>query len=86
MLIYFRSRKDSISEEEMGVSLDSIGLSFLISISHALLEMIFIYTEAQASRTTFVNYTIVCFNGRFGWVPYNDYLILYSQQTKDEDK
>lgn len=42
--------------------------------------------EAQASRTSFLNYSIVCFNGRFGWVPFNDYLITKSKSILELDK
>jgi hypothetical protein len=42
--------------------------------------------EASATRTSFINYAIVCFNGRFGWVPYNDYLITSSQIILEEEK
>ena len=55
-------------------------VSILLAATHALLELIFLYMEAQASKTSFINYCIVCFNGRFGWVPYNDYLIITSQK------
>lgn len=70
--------KDANAVDEFGVSMQSLGISILLSFSHAILEVMFIYMEAQASKTSFINYAIVCFNGRFGWVPYNDYLITTS--------
>jgi len=54
-------------------------VSIILAITHGILECLFLYMEAQASKTSFVNYCIICFNGRFGWVPYNDYLISTSQ-------
>ena len=46
MLLYFRAMKDKNAEFEFGVSLESIGVSLLLSLSHALLEIIFIHMEA----------------------------------------
>ena len=80
MLRYFREMKDKDAEYEFGVSITAIIVSIILAFSHALLEILFLYMEAQASKTSFINYCIVCFNGRFGWVPYNDYLIVTSQQ------
>ena len=34
----------------------------------------FIKIEADASKNSFINYCIVCFNGRFGWLPYIEHL------------
>lgn len=80
MLRYFREMKDKDAEYEFGVSITAIIVSIILAFSHALLEILFLYMEAQATKTSFINYCIVCFNGRFGWVPYNDYLIVTSQQ------
>lgn len=80
MLRYFREMKDKDAEYEFGVSITAIIVSIILALSHALLEILFLYMEAQATKTSFINYCIVCFNGRFGWVPYNDYLIVTSQQ------
>lgn len=68
------------------MSVYAIVASLFLALSHAILEFMFLYMEAQASKTSFVNYCIVCFNGRFGWVPYNDYLIKTSQQLQEKSK
>jgi len=80
MLKYFDDLKNPEEKAEFGVSVEAIIISCILAISHALLESIFLYMEAQASKTSFINYCIICFNGRFGWVPYNDYLISSSQK------
>lgn len=67
----------------MGVSLNAIIISLIIASVHAILEAIYLKIEAQAAKTTFLNYCIVCFNGRFNWVPYNDYLVNLTK-LKDE--
>ena len=79
MLQFFNNLDNEKAKEEFGVSVVAIVVSVCLAISHALLECVFLYMEAQASKTSFFNYCIVCFNGRFGWVPYNDYLIGTSQ-------
>jgi len=79
MLIYFNSQKSDKGMDEFGVSVTAILISIILATIHALLECVFLYMEAQASKTSFTNYCIVCFNGRFGWVPYNDYLMMTSQ-------
>lgn len=49
-----------------------IVFSLLAAILHAMIEMIFINLEAEACKTTLMHYFIVCFNARFGWVPFSD--------------
>ena len=86
MLMYFNELKDEKAKAEFGLSGTAIVVSVLLALSHALLECVFLYMEARASKTSFINYCIICFNGRFGWVPYNDYLIATSQILSDEQK
>lgn len=77
MLIYFRRHfgEDSAAKiEELGVSPKAILFSIIIAIVHTVLEFAYLAIEAQASKTSFMNYCMVCFNGRFNWVPYIDYL------------
>ena len=64
----------------------AISISIMLAFAHAILESLFLYMEAQASKTSFLNYCIICFNGRFGWVPYNDFLIVSSQKLIDESE
>ena len=48
----------------------SILLSVGLAVLHAILECIQLYCEALACKTTLTKYCVVCFNGRFGWVPF----------------
>ena len=72
MLLYFSNNEGG---KDLGVDLTALVVSLLLSTSHALIEACFLYMEARASKTSFLNYCIICFNGRFGWVPYNDHLM-----------
>ena len=72
MLFYFGA---NMSGDNLGVSVSAIAISVALSTTHAIIEAFFLYMEAQASRTSFLNYCIICFNGRFGWVPFNDHLM-----------
>lgn len=78
MLYVFRNKPNS----ELEVSVQAIVVSLFLALFHGLLEAIFLAMEAQASKTSFINYCIICFNGRFGWVPYNDYLTYKSTQVQ----
>lgn len=45
-------------------------VSILLALIHAVIEIIFLKIESQEVKTTFLHYSIICFNGRFGWVPF----------------
>ena len=49
-----------------------ISMSLFAAILHATIEIMFINLEAQACRTSLIHYFIICFNARFGWVPFSD--------------
>jgi len=42
----------------------------LSAFVHASIELAFLILESSSAKTSFMHYTIVCFNGRFGWVPF----------------
>jgi hypothetical protein len=50
----------------------------------------FINLEKKANKTTMMHYLIVCFNGRFGYVPFTQYFSvdqsLDSQEVFDYDE
>ena len=48
-----------------------ISLSF--AVLHASIELMFINLEKKANKTTMMHYLIICFNGRFGYVPFTQY-------------
>lgn len=48
-------------------------ISVSLAVLHAVIETLFIYLEKVANKTTFMHYTIICFNGRFGWVPFTNH-------------
>lgn len=47
-----------------------IEASLVCALLHAFFEMIFIYLESVSCKTTVIHYFIICFNARFGWVPF----------------
>lgn len=55
---------------ELGVSLEVIISSLGCALLHAIFELIFVYLEAISCKTTVIHYFIVCFNARFGWIPF----------------
>lgn len=57
-------------QNKLGVDLEAIIASLCFAILHAFFEMIFIYLEAVSCKTTVIHYFIVCFNARFGWIPF----------------
>lgn len=84
MLHYFKAEK--AQGVQLQVDLETIIFSILLAFLHGLLEAIFLLLEAQASKTSFINYCMVCFNGRFGWVPYNDFLTNTSKKLEEDAK
>jgi len=51
----------------------AIYLSIALAVAHGMIEVIFIILEKTACKTDFLHYTIICFNGRFGWVPFTNH-------------
>lgn len=56
--------------DELGVNMEVILFSLTCALVHAVFEMIFLHLEAVSCRTTKIHYSIVCFNARFGWIPF----------------
>jgi hypothetical protein len=83
MLSDLESSEDA---EGFGVSKTSILTSLALAIGHMVLEGIQLYFEASACETSFVNYCVICFNGRFGWVPFLDKMNEKAQRQKKFEK
>jgi len=60
-----------------------IGLSLLFAALHTIIEGIFLKLEAIACKTSMTHYAIVCFNGRFGWIPFTNKFT--ATQSKEEN-
>ena len=56
--------------DKLDVGLAAIIASLGCALVHAFFEMIFVYLEAVSCKTTVIHYMIVCFNARFGWIPF----------------
>ena len=61
-----------------------IKLSIAFGLVHGLFELTFLILESYATKTSFLNYCIVCFNGRYEWVPYQEYLTVESMKLKSK--
>ena len=83
MLIYL-SEMPPEKKDKYGVNLNSILVSISLSIAHVILEIIQLYFEALACKTSLTKYCVVCFNGRFGWVPFVDNMLEISKIPDDE--
>lgn len=57
-------------------------LSIGLAVCHTGIELVFIYLEKVANKTDFMHYTIICFNGRFGFVPFTNH---FSNRDASED-
>lgn len=60
-------------EDKLGVSVDAIVASLICAVLHAFFELIFVKLEAYACQTSITHYMIICFNARFGWIPFSNY-------------
>jgi hypothetical protein len=49
-----------------------------------LVEILFIYQEKYANKTTVMHYTLICFNGKFGFVPFTEILVKEIKQDSEE--
>lgn len=88
MYTFFKNKYGDKSEqmiEKMGLSLEAIAISILLAVIHIILELGYLAIEANATKTSFLNYCIACFNGRFNWVPYIDYLVK-SEKSKEAEQ
>jgi hypothetical protein len=59
---------------EFGISFEEILISLSFALLHAILEIIFLRIESTTYFLSFSHYSIICFNGRFGWVPFQEKL------------
>lgn len=82
MLHYFWNDKEKI--KALGLSKASIWSSIFLTIAHTVLEVIQLYCEAQACRMDLIQYCVVCFNGKFGFVPFMNILSEYSQISVED--
>lgn len=46
--------------------------SISCALLHAVIEGVFVSLEAKACKTSLMHYCIVCFNARFGWIPFQN--------------
>ena len=56
----------------------------MFAIFHGALEFVILISEKDSQRTNIFHYLIICFNGRFGWVPYTNRLIVNTGMSKKE--
>ena len=70
MLVYVTQYVADEDKANFGVDMTSILLSVALAAAHILLEFVQLSYEAKACKTSLVNYTIACFNGKFAWVPF----------------
>jgi hypothetical protein len=53
---------------------NSLIVSILLGFLHGLIEMFMIYTESKAAKLSIKNYIVICMNGRFDWLPFENIL------------
>jgi len=70
ILMYMKEHPNDSFHES--VSLDAIVASLIAAALHFVIEFVYVRLECIACRTTFMHYCIVCFNGRFGWLPFTN--------------
>lgn len=61
-------------------------LSLSFAVLHGILELFVLSMEADATRTGFVHYCILCFNGRFGWIPFQSFIVDHYKNPKRTTK
>ena len=61
---------------DFDVSPEAIMISITFALLHGSIETMFINLERKANKTTMMHYLIICFNGRFGYVPFKQHYAL----------
>ena len=84
MLVFVTEFVDEQNKADFGIVLKSILLSVALADAHILLEFVQLSYEAKACKTSMSNYSIACFNGKFGWVPYADDLAIIAEQIDND--
>lgn len=74
------------SEDDLGVDMEAILFSLACAVIHAIFEVIFLHLEAVSCKTTKIHYSIVCFNARFGWIPFIHYFTSVTGFETDEEE
>lgn len=64
--------KSNPLDNNIDVDIWVIESSILCAILHFIAEAMFIRIESKACETSTIDYTVTCFNGRFGWVPFTN--------------
>ena len=60
-------------------------ISLACAVVHAVFEVLFLHLEAKSCKTTKIHYTIVCFNARFGWIPFIHYFSSVSGHDEEDE-
>ena len=71
--------------EDHGLNVIIIVLSLSAAMIHAYVEVVFVNLEAKACKCSLIHYFIICFNARFGWVPFADRFSNTTNYKKYED-
>ena len=58
------------SSENIDISVEAILFSIVLGLLHCCVEILFIFQEKFANKTSLMHYTLICFNGKFGFVPF----------------
>ena len=84
MLIYVTLYVADDNKADFGVDMTSILLSVALAVAHINLEYVQLSYEAKACKTSMTYYSIACFNGKFGWVPFADDLTTIAELVNNE--
>jgi hypothetical protein len=68
--------------DDLGLSLKPLIISIGFSLIHAFCELLVMAIESKAFKTNMQHYAIICFNGRFGWVPFSNILMDTSSNSQ----
>ena len=90
--VYYRIKSLNEDGEALGVELNAILVSILSAAAHGVIEIILLLSERKAAKTDILHYLMICYNGRFGWVPYtnlfgsNDSIKKLLENTNEKEK
>lgn len=71
-----RTRNDSFAS--------AIYFSILMALTHTVLELMYLTLEKRIVKAHFIEYILVCMNGRLNWVPFTEKISRKSPKDKDK--
>jgi hypothetical protein len=62
-----------VGAKDFNIDDSTLITSILAAFAHAVIECFVFYLESRACKQKFINYGVICLNGRLNWVPFIEF-------------